>query len=70
MEQFVRCLGYSINRSRENDFVGFRWFGEAAQFPNELQRRCPDLFVRSGRREVMQCFDVSTHVKSSFEIIA
>ena len=45
----------------EGRLVGLRRFGEAAQLPDELQRRRANLLIGRGRIEVEQGFDVPTH---------
>ena len=37
-------------------------FGETAQLPDELKRRCANFILSSGWTEVMKCFDGSAHV--------
>src|SRR6266576_3408392 len=61
IKQFLRDLRHPIDGASESLFVRLGRFGEAAQFSNELKRRRPNFFLRGRRREVMQCFDVSTH---------
>jgi hypothetical protein len=61
IEQFPRDLRHAVYRPGERVFVHFGRLGEAAQFSDKLKRRCANFFVRGGRSEVMQSFDVSTH---------
>jgi hypothetical protein len=65
IEQFLRDLRHASDGASESLFVSLGRFGEAAELSNELKRRRPNFFLRSRWREVMQCFDVSTH-KISF----
>jgi hypothetical protein len=71
IEQFPRDLRHAVYRPGEGMFVQFGRSGEAAQFSNKLKRRCVNFFVRRGRFEVMQSFDVSTHrfLLESFSVI-
>jgi hypothetical protein len=71
IEQFPRDLRHAVYRPGERMFVQFGRSGEAAQFSNKLKRRCVNFFVRRGRFEVMQSFDVSTHrfLLESFSVI-
>ena len=52
-----------IDSAIESVLVCFRRFGEAAQFPNELQRRRVNFIIRRRWTEIMQGFDGSTHKK-------
>ena len=61
IQQFPRDLRHAVYRLGERMFVHFGRFGKAAQFSDELERRCANFFVRGRRFEVMQSFDVSTH---------
>src|ERR1700730_10608264 len=61
MEQMMRDVSDLINCAIESLFVRFGRFGEATQFPNELERRRADFFLGRRRREVVKGFDVSTH---------
>jgi hypothetical protein len=60
-KQLLRDSRHAIDGAIERFLVRLRRFGEAAQFPDELERRSADLVLRGRRREVMQGFDVSTH---------
>ena len=61
IEQFPRDLRHAVYRPGERMFVHFGRSGEAGQFSDKLKRRCANFFVRGGRFEVMQSFDVSAH---------
>ena len=68
IEQFVGDGRDLIDRSLESDFVDFGWSGETAQLPDKLKGRRSDFLIGRRRREIMQCFDVSTHgVESGVE---
>jgi hypothetical protein len=45
-------VGYFVDRSHERVLVGFRRLVEAANFPDELKRSSPNLFVSGWRIEV------------------
>jgi hypothetical protein len=64
IHELARRAGHLVYRAAESRFIGFGRAGEAAQLPNELESRCTDFFVRGRGMEVMQRFDVSTHVLS------
>jgi hypothetical protein len=67
--QELACrAGHLIDRPVKSRFIGLGWPGEATQLPNELQSRCTDFLLRGRWMEIMQSFDVSTHVLSSLRI--
>src|SRR5215469_16448224 len=56
---------YLIDRPVEGRFIGLGRSGEPTQLPNELERGCTDFFIGGRWLEIMQSFDVSTHVLPS-----
>jgi hypothetical protein len=58
----VGGVGHLLNGPVESRFVGLRWFGEAAEFTDELQRRGADFFTRRRRLKVVQGLNISTHI--------
>jgi hypothetical protein len=47
-------FGHLVSRPFERELVGFGGPREAAELADELQGRCPDLFVRGAWFEFMQ----------------
>lgn len=62
-EKVMRYVRDFIHRVIECCFVAMRWFCEATQLPNKLERGRADFIVRRRRIKVMQGFDCSTHEK-------
>jgi hypothetical protein len=58
----MRGMGHDIDRAIESCLICPRRFGETAQLPDELKRRCANFILSSGWTEVMKCFDGSAHV--------
>jgi hypothetical protein len=50
-----------IHRSQEGRFVYLRRLVDSADFSDELERRCPNLFRGNGWLEVEKSLDVSAH---------
>jgi hypothetical protein len=61
MEQMLGGMSHVVDGAVERFLVRLRRFREAAQFPDELERRRANLVVRGRRQEVMQCLNVSAH---------
>ncbi len=53
--------GHLVDGPVERGLVRLGGAGEAAQFADELQGRCPDLARCSGRLEIMECLYVAAH---------
>ena len=51
-----------FDRAIESCLICLGRFGETAQLPDELKRRCANFILCSGWTEVMKCFDGSAHV--------
>jgi len=45
----------------ESFFIGFRWFGEAADFSDELERGGRDFLIGGGLGSPAENFDAATH---------
>jgi len=65
IEQFPRDLRHAVYRPGERMFVHFGRSGEAAQFSDKLERRCPDFFLCRWRCKIMKRSDVSAHDRPS-----
>ena len=61
MEESSADVRDLIDGCVEEGFVGFGGLVEAADLPDELQRRVANLLVGHGRIEVEEIFDVSAH---------
>ncbi len=57
-------MGHVIHRAIESFFVYLGRFGETAQLPNELKRRCANFILSRGWTEVVKCFDGSAHIRT------
>jgi hypothetical protein len=57
-----RGMGHVIDSAIECCLIYPGRFGETAQLPDELKRRCANFILSSGWTEVMKCFDGSAHV--------
>jgi hypothetical protein len=62
IQQLACRARHLIDRPVEGRFIAFGRSGESTQLPNELERGCTDFFIGGGWLEIMQSFDVSTHV--------
>jgi hypothetical protein len=60
-EQMLCSLSDIIDSAIESCLVCLGRFGETAQLPDELKRRCANFIVCSGWTEVVKCFDGSAH---------
>ena len=60
-EQTARDAGYFFDSAQKGLFIGLRRFAETADLSHELQGSGPYLFVRDGRIEVEEGFNVSAH---------
>jgi hypothetical protein len=60
----MRGMGHVIHRAIECCLICLGRFGETAQLPDELKRRCANFILSSGWTEVMKCFDGSAHVRT------
>src|SRR5208337_2298181 len=65
-----RDLGYFIHGSQKRAFVGLRRFVKATDFPHELERSSPNLFVSYRRIEVEEGLDIPAHGESRYQILA
>jgi hypothetical protein len=61
MEQMSRGMSDIIDSAIESCLICLRRFGETAQLPDELKRRCSNLILSGTWTEVMKCFDGSAH---------
>jgi hypothetical protein len=62
MKKTTRDFGDFIDRSEKCLLVGLGWLGKAADFPNELERRGPNLLFGNRRIEIEESLDVSAHL--------
>lgn len=62
LKEVMRCMSNLLNRSIKSIFVDFSRPGKPTQLPDKLQRGSAHFLFRRRRREVMQSFDVSTHI--------
>jgi hypothetical protein len=58
----ARDGGDLFDGTQEDRFIHLGWLVEARDLPDELKRRCPNLFRRDGRIKVEQRFDVPAHL--------
>jgi hypothetical protein len=61
-KKMMRGMGHVIHCAIERCLIYPGRFGETAQLPDELKRRCANFILSSGWTEVMKCFDGSAHV--------
>ena len=61
-KKMMRGMGHVIHRTIESCLICLGRFGETAQLPDELKRRCANFILSSGWTKVMKCFDGSAHV--------
>jgi hypothetical protein len=61
MEKPTRDFGNFIDGSLKRRLVCLRRFAETADFPHELKRSIPNLFLSNGWIEVEKNLDVSAH---------
>jgi hypothetical protein len=54
--------GDIVDSGVEGGFIGLRWFGEAADFADELEGGGADFVLGDGRIEIEERFDISAHV--------
>jgi hypothetical protein len=62
--------GDVVNCCVEQNFIGFRWFVETADFSDELERSGANLFVSDWGIEVEEEFDVPAHFAKLSEVMA
>jgi hypothetical protein len=60
-EKPTRDFGYFIDGSLKRRFVCLRRFAKTADFPHELKRGIPNLFLSNGWIEIEKKLDVSAH---------
>ena len=62
IEQMLCGMSDIVDSAIESCLICLGRFGETAQLPDELKRRCANFILSSGWTEVMKCFDDSAHV--------
>jgi len=63
-EKMMRGVSDIIDSTIESCLVCLGRFGETAQLPDELKRRCANFILSSGWTEVMKCLDGSAHIET------
>jgi hypothetical protein len=58
----MRGMSDIIDSAIESCLICLGRFGETAQLPDELKRRCANFILSSGWNEVMKRFDGSAHI--------
>jgi hypothetical protein len=63
-------VGYVVHRVLKGRFIALGGLVKAADFSDELERRCPNLFVGDWRLKVEKRFDIPAHISGpQFEIL-
>src|SRR5215469_2511434 len=61
MQKVGGDVGYVVHRMLEGRFIALGGLVKAADFSDELERSCPNLFAGDGRLKVEERFDIAAH---------